>query len=85
MSVEQNTGFILITKKGDESFINELVTTFSEIKDEVLDEDWTGLIHVQVGCFTRFTQKAIDGNDLSVALKCFKFVENVIDEVESKD
>ena len=66
----------------DEHFIEELVNTFPEIKEDVLDEDRIGLIHLQVACFTRFTQKAIDINDVTVALRCFQFVQWQITKVE---
>jgi hypothetical protein len=74
--------FILLPKEDETAFINELVNTFPEIKKDVLDEDWVGLIHLQVGCFTRYTQRAIDINNISVAMKCFKFVEDIINKVE---
>jgi len=73
-----------VEKKDEKAFIEELVNTFPEIKEEVLDEDWAGLIHLQVGDFMRFTQKAIDSNDASTALKCFQFVDENINKVGSK-
>jgi hypothetical protein len=71
-------------KKDSRTFINELITAFPEIKDEVLDEDWIGLIHLQISCLTRYTQKAIEANDVSKALKCFEFVNSIIDQVSFK-
>ncbi len=65
------------------TFIGDLVSTFPEIKEEVFDEDWVGLIHLQVSCFTRYTQKAIDNDDILLALKCFEFVENNLNKVKS--
>jgi len=47
-----------------------------------LDEDWVGLITLQVGCFRRFTQQAIDADNGALALKCFQFVDDNMDEVE---
>jgi len=76
--------FIIVTNKDYEFFINELVDAFSEMRERVLHEDSVGLIHVQVGCFTRFTQDAIDSNNIPVALKCFQFVEDVIDRVSDR-
>ena len=71
-------------KKNSEIFIDELIKAFPEIKDEVLDEDWIDLIHIQVGCLTRYTQKAIDDDNIEVALKCFQFVNNILNQVEFK-
>jgi hypothetical protein len=61
--------------KDQKTFINELVTVFPEINSEVYDEDYLGLISLQIGCFRRFTQKAIDNNDLDTVKKCFDFVD----------
>jgi hypothetical protein len=59
--------------KSQETFINELITAFPEIKTQISDEDNLGLISLQIGCFRRFTQKAIDLNDLRTVKKCFDF------------
>jgi len=69
-------------KKDHQTFIDELIVAFPEIKDEVLDEDYLGLTTLQIGCFKRFTQKAIDNNDLILVKKCFDFVDSNIDVVE---
>ncbi len=47
-----------------------------------MDEDWAGITSLQIGCFRRFTQTAIDTNNGTLALKCFQFVDDNIDEVE---
>jgi hypothetical protein len=72
----------MTTLKNHECFINELVSAFPEIKDEVLDEDYLGLISLQIGCFKRFTQKAIDIDDLVTVKKCFEFVNRKFETVE---
>jgi len=74
--------FNIETNKDYEFFIDELISTFPKIREEVLDEDWIGLIHLQVGCFTRYTQKAIDDNNISAALNCFQFVEERLNKVQ---
>jgi len=71
-----------MTLKDQHSFIEDLVNHFPEIKDEVLDDDWTGLITLQIGCFMRFTQKAIDTNDITTIKNCFWFVDDNLDAVE---
>ncbi len=68
--------------KSTAEFIEVLVTKFPDIKEEVLNEDYHDLISLQVGCFTRFTQKAINAGDRNTALKCFHFADNCIDTVE---
>ena len=68
--------------KKQEVFLKELIEAFPEIRDEIMDEDYLGLITLQIGCFKRFTQIAIDKNELDVIKKCFLFVDENIEIVE---
>jgi len=65
-------------------FIKDWVDRFPEIAEEVLDEDYIGIFTLQIGCFKRFTQKAIDLGDLETIRKCFNFMEENISGVEFK-
>ncbi|MEE1946447.1 hypothetical protein VRU48_15085 [Pedobacter sp. KR3-3] len=71
----------MISKKDEKTFINDLVNNFPEIKEEVLDEDIADLLSLQVGCFKRFTQNAIDLNDLITIERCFGFVDENFEQV----
>ncbi|MFB9844995.1 DUF7674 family protein [Mucilaginibacter ginsenosidivorans] len=57
-----------------QEFIDQLVNNFPEIKGQVLDEDDVGLITLQMGTFKRFTQKAINENNIQTVKKCFDFI-----------
>jgi hypothetical protein len=70
-------------KKNNTSFISDLIHTFPEIEEEVLEEDWLNLISLQIGCFSRFTQKAVDNNNIALVIKCFQFADDNINIVES--
>ncbi|WP_316835425.1 hypothetical protein [Pedobacter nutrimenti] len=70
--------------KNIDVFIKDLVDRFPEIREEVLDEDYIGIFTLQIGCFKRFTQKAIDLGDLETIKRCFNFVEENISGVEFK-
>lgn len=70
--------------KSDEEFIQDLVGLFPEIKDEIQDEDYAGLVTLQIGCFRHFTQEAINSNNLEIVLKCYNFVESNIGRVGHK-
>lgn len=70
--------------KNEQVFIENLIDNFPELEEEILDEDYLGIITLQIGCFKRFTQKAIDSNDLATAKECFRFVDENIDQVEGK-
>jgi len=72
-----------VEKLSERAFLEQLVSAFPQIKEEVYDEDSDGLISLQVGCLTRYTIKAINDNKVSTALKCFRFVEQMLDKVNS--
>ncbi len=64
------------------AFIEKLINVFPELKEEILDEDFSGLITLQLGSFKRFTQKLIDSDDQMSLEKCFKFINDNIDNLE---
>lgn len=64
------------------TFLNELIDAFPEVRDEVLDEDYEDLIALQVGCLTKFTQAAIKIEDWKTVARCIKFVNENFDNVE---
>jgi len=72
----------MLDLKNDKNFINDLINAFPEIKEGVLDEDYEGLTSLQIGVFRRFTQKAIDANDLETVKKCFDFADENVGLVE---
>lgn len=65
--------------KGD--FIEALIDRFPDVKDEILDKGYSFSIGLQLGCFKRFTQTAIDKNNIEKIKECFDFVDSIIDEV----
>jgi hypothetical protein len=67
--------------KNDKVFIKELIRKFPKIKEDILDEDYLGITSLQIGVFRRFTQSAINNNDLVLVKKCFDFVLANIDLV----
>lgn len=69
--------------KNRETFVSYLAEKFPSIKDELLDEDYEGLLSLQIGVFRAYTQKSIDTFDNNTALKCFKFVDHVLSEVDN--
>ena len=70
--------------KNVENFVNDLITTFPEIKEEVLDEDYEGLITLQIGCFMRFINNAIKANDWVLIKKCMDFIQENINIVDKR-
>jgi len=68
----------------NKEFISTLIKVFPEIEDDVLDEDNNGLITLQISFFRKFTQNAVDNNDLLSIKKCFQFVDDMIGNVEDR-
>lgn len=73
-----------MTDFNEANFLEHLVKTFPQISEDVLDEDYEGLLPLQVGFFTRFTQRAIDANDIKLVKRCFEFVDAEIQSANSK-
>lgn len=46
---------------------------FPELTDELNDEVWRGLLHLETACFARLVQSAIDSGERSRVVRCFEF------------
>ena len=67
-----------------DDFIKLLTENFPEIKEEIIDEDYDGLLSLQIGVFRTFTQNAINKGDTSQIDRCFKFINSLLGNVEHK-
>lgn len=56
---------------GREKMVEALLAAFPSIKDDLLDDTWSNLLHPQMGSFARYTQEAIDRGDRNVVKTCF--------------
>ena len=45
---------------------------FPEISADLNDEMWAGLLHLEVACFTQYTQEQIDSEDEPKLVRCFE-------------
>jgi hypothetical protein len=70
-------------KLQENQFLELLTSNFPLIKDDVYDEDWKGLIHLQIACFARYTNNRLEANDLAEVHRCFEFFEEIIDKVNA--
>jgi hypothetical protein len=52
---------------GHKEFTPALVEAFPGLREEVEDEVYSGLLHLEMACFTRYTQAAIDAGDTSAS------------------
>jgi len=53
--------------------ISGLNERFPELRDDLCEESWTGLLHLEVACLARLTQKAISDGDRDLLKRCFDF------------
>lgn len=67
-----------------DEFLELLTQQFPAIKEEVFDDDWKGLIHLQIACFYRYTNQCIISGRLDEVRRCFDFFEKTIDKVDSR-
>lgn len=65
-------------------YLQQLAEQFPEIEEELLDEDYEGLITLQTGVFKRFIQKAILDNDEPVLKRSFKYLNDNFELFDDK-
>jgi hypothetical protein len=62
-------------------FVEPLLAEFPELTDAVADED--GLLHLEMACFARHTQAAIDDNQRETATRCIRFADRVFQHADA--
>lgn len=67
--------------KDKNDFIATLISQFPVLKEEILDEDYSFSINLQMGTLKRFVQSAINKGDKETVQDVFSFVESMIGTV----
>ena len=65
------------------AFLQSLAEQFPELAPEVLDEDYAGLIHLQMGCMARYANQLIKQARFDTLEKLFGFFQSSVDKVDS--
>ena len=65
-------------------FIKSAAEQFPAIAAEIFDEDYEGLIHLQVACLTRYANGCLDKNNLTEFERILRFVDYVLPKVDSR-
>jgi hypothetical protein len=60
---------------GHREFTPALIEAFPELREEVEDEVYSGLLHLEMACFARYTQAAIDAGDHKRLGECYEFAD----------
>ncbi len=55
-----------------QQLVDTLIDAFPDIRDDITDDTWSGLVHLEVSCFTRYTQAQIDAENRSELRRCFE-------------
>src|SRR5262249_27867773 len=65
----QALGATMIEREG---VVAELNARFRELADDLADETWAGLLHLEVGCFARYTQEQIEAANMHKLRECYE-------------
>ena len=65
-----------------EEFLQALTSQFPTLAEEVLDEDYAGLIHLQASCLARYANELIWTARLDLLERVFHFFREIIDKVD---
>lgn len=64
-------------------FLRRATEHFPALADDMLDEGWAGLIHLQVACITRYANDCLANNNLGEFERMLRFVDQVQPKVDS--
>ena len=65
------------------AFLTSLVAQFPSLTSEVFDEDYEGLIHLQVSCLTRYANACFTTARLDELARVIRFFESTVERVDS--
>ena len=71
------------SRLSQEEFLHCLIERFPSLKAELADEDYKGLIHLQVSVLARYTNKCLSSGQLDELQKVFDFFHQTIEKVDS--
>jgi hypothetical protein len=69
---------------GHKEFTPALIAAFPELQEEVEDEVFRGLLHLEMACFARYTQAAIDARLHERLSECYKFADRFFREADDE-
>ena len=55
-----------------------LIAEFPDIEDDITDETWVGLTHLEVSSFRRYTQAQIDDRNEAELERCFRVARKLM-------
>ncbi|KYG75949.1 MULTISPECIES: DUF7674 family protein [Roseivirga] len=77
--------FIIVKPQlSKEELIELIIKEFPPTKEDILDEIYEGLIHLQVGVLADYTNQCIQKSRFDEVSRIFQFFDAVIDKVDSE-
>ena len=61
-----------------EKMVELLIEEFPEIEEDITDETWAGLVHLEASSFARHTQKTVDNRDEAQLKKCYAIARRLV-------
>jgi hypothetical protein len=74
---------ILPPEMSHAAFTQAAATEFPVIAEELLDEDYAGLIQLQVACLTRYANECLHKGNLPEFERLLRFIEQVLPKADS--
>jgi hypothetical protein len=63
-------------------FVSLTAETFPTVAEDILDEFWDGLIHLQVACLKRYANECLAASNLIEFERILRFVDYVLPKVD---
>ena len=61
-----------------ETMIEILIKELPDIEEDITDETWAGLTHLEISSFARYTQNQVDARDESELKRCFEIARTLM-------
>lgn len=73
-----------IVKVDREQMVRILIEEFPSLEEEIRDDVWAGLVHLEIGCFARYTQRQIDGGNREEVQRCFAVADRILKNADEQ-
>ena len=76
--------FVIIRPEiSQEEFLRHLIEQFPALKSEVEDDDYQGLIHLQVACLARYANTCVAAGKIDEVSRILDFYHQMVEKVDT--
>ena len=65
----------MINRQG---MVEMLIEEFPGLEEDITDENWAGLVHLEASSFARYTQRQVDQGDKVELKRCFEVARKLV-------